>query len=223
MSGRFLSIGRLERRLWTGNAESIVFQPGVNLLVGPPNTGKTKWLRTLDHLLGDPDSIEAGFEEHIIEKYDAAAVELFVGEERMFVERRWKEAGSKTKVFVDGVDMGAREFQHLLLQKLGTPLLHFPKGNPMSGQTWPELSWRMLLRHIYRQQRFWGGLADQQPEGEQHACLLQFLGLAEHIFTDIYGRLIQLRLEVEKLKARREQYGLTLNTLGQEVLSDPDL
>ena len=44
----------------------------------------------------------------------------------------------------------------------------------MSGQTWPELSFRTLLRHIYRQQRFWSDLADKQPEGDQHACLLHF-------------------------------------------------
>src|SRR6185437_2810580 len=108
MSGPFLSIGRLERRLWNGNTEAITFRPGVNLLVGPPNTGKTKWLRTLDHLLGDPDPIEAVFEDHLIEKYDAAAVELLIGDERLVVERRWKEAGSKTKVFIDGADMTVR-------------------------------------------------------------------------------------------------------------------
>jgi hypothetical protein len=70
------------------------------------------------------------------------------------------------------------------MRKLGIPLLNFPKGNPMSGQTWPELSFRMLLRHIYRQQRFWIGITDQQPEGEQQACVLQFLGLAERLFTE---------------------------------------
>ena len=79
----------------------------------------------------------------------------------------------------------------------------------MSGQTWPELSFRMLLRHIYRQQRFWGGLADQQPDGEQHACLLQFLGLAERTYSESYGRLIELKTEAETLKVRRAQYGRT--------------
>jgi hypothetical protein len=223
MSGAFLSVGRLERRLWTGNVESIGFRPGVNLLVGPPNTGKTKWLQTLDHLLGDPASFEASFEEHLVEKYDAASAELLIGDERLLVQRRWKEAGAKTKLFVNDDEMTARDFQQLLMTKLGIPLLHFPKGNPLSGQTWPELSFRMLLRHVYRQQRFWSGLADLQPEGEQHACLLQFLGLAERIFTEAFGELVELKLEVERLKARREQYSLTLHELARDVLSDPDL
>ena len=119
--------------------------------------------------------------------------------------------------------MPARELQHFLLRKLGIPLLNFPKGNPMSGQTWPELSFRMLLRHIYRQQRFWIGIADQQPEGEQHACLLQFLGLAERLFTEEYGLLIKLKMEADRLKARREQYGQTLDELARDVLSMPGL
>ena len=93
----------------------------------------------------------------------------------------------------------------------------------MSGQTWPELSFRMLLRHVYRQQRFWSGIADQQPDGEQHACLLQFLGLAERIYTYDYGQLIKLRMEVDKMVARREQYSQTLDELARDVLAEPGL
>ncbi|WHO76236.1 hypothetical protein [Rhizobium sp. BT03] len=216
-----LSISRLERRHTNGNVEELIFHKGVNLLVGRPNTGKTKWLQTLDFLLGDPgeNPFEGAEEAGLAEKYDAAGAQLLLGDEEVRIERRWREQGAKTKVFVNGEGMPAREFQQWLMQRLEIPLLNFPKGNPMSGQTWPELSFRMLLRHIYRQQRFWGGLADQQPDGEQHACLLQFLGLAERIYTPEYGRLIGLKLEIERLKARREQYGHTLDDLAQEVLA----
>ena len=220
MSQPFLSIGRLSRTLSSGQTESLVFLPGVNLLVGSPNTGKTKWLQTLDHLLGDPASFDATFDEQLFAKYDSASVELLIGDESLSVERRWKEPGGKTKIFVNDEAMPAREFQHLLLEKLGIPLLHFPKGNPLSGQTWPELSFRMLLRHIYRQQRFWGGIADMQPEAEQHACLLQFLGLAEHIYTDDYGELVAIKLAAERLAARREQYGSTLDELAGDLLTE---
>lgn len=225
MSRPYLSIGRLERRLSSGSQESLELGPGVNLIVGRPNTGKTKWLQTLDYLLGDPgeNPFEGTVEEGLAEKYGAAGAELAVGEERLWVERRWREPGAKTKVFVDGQDMQTREFQQWLLDRLGIPLLSFPKGNPFSGQTWPELSFRMLLRHIYRQQRFWSSLADQQPDGEQHACLLQFLGLAERLYTEEYGRLVQLKMDVERLRARREQYKQTLDDLAREVLSEAGL
>ena len=225
MTVSYMSVLLLERRLSTGNVESLALEPGVKLLVGPPNTGKTKWLQTLDFLLGDlgENPFEDAEEVGLPEKYDAAAATLAIGEERVRIERRWREPGAKTKVFVDGEGMSAHDFQQWIMSRLGIPLLNFPKGNPMSGQTWPELSFRMLLRHVYRQQRFWSGIADQQPDGEQHACLLQFLGLAERIYTDDYGQLIKLRMEVEKLVARREQYSQTLDELARDVIAEPGL
>ncbi len=170
MSQSLLSIGQLQRRLTAGGEESLHFERGVNLLVGPPNTGKTRWLQTLDYLFGDPgdNPFEGAEDAGLADKYEAAAAELLVGEERLWIERRWRERGAKTKVFVDDVGMSAKEFQHLLMERLEIPLVSFPKGNPMSGQTWPELSFRTLLRHVHRQQRFWSGIADQQPDREQH-------------------------------------------------------
>jgi hypothetical protein len=225
MSRPYLFIHRLERQLSTGKKENLRFKSGVNLLVGRPNTGKTKWLQTLDYLLGDigENPFDGAEEEGLAEKYVAAGAELVIGEERLWIERRWHEPGAKSKVFVDSAGMVARDFQQFLMEKLGIPLLNFPKGNPLSAQTWPELSFRMLLRHIYRQQRFWGGIADQQYEGEQHACLLQFLGLAERLFTEQFGQLVKLKKEVDQLKVRRDQYGGTLNELARDILSEPGL
>ena len=221
----FLSIGSLQRRYTTGNTESIHFEVGVNVLIGRPNTGKTKWLETLDYLLGDAggNPFESHSDEPLSDKYDAAGVELFIGEERLFVERRWKDIGAKNKIFVNEEAFTPSDFQRLLLEKLNIPVLHFPKGNPMSGQTWPELSFRTLLRHMYRRQRFWGDIADQQPEGDQHASILQFLGLAKRIFNEDYGELIRLKMESERLRARRDQYEYTLKELAGDVLTEPTL
>ena len=224
MSAPFLSIRGLERRLATGNVESLTFEPGVNVFVGPPNTGKTKWLQTLDFLLGDTgaDPYEQSDVEGLADRYEAASTTLCIGDETFRIERRWREAGSKGKIFVGDEGMLAKDFQHWLMGKLGIPLVNFPKGNPMSGQTWPELSFRTLLRHIHRQQRFWSGLVDQQTETEQHASLLLFLGLAERIFSDDYGKLVELKLKAMRLRARREQYSETLNELAVELLDAED-
>ncbi|CAD5271546.1 conserved hypothetical protein [Bosea sp. 62] len=222
MTGHYLSVGRVERRLWTGNTEAIAFEPGVNLLIGRPNTGKTQWLKIIDFLLGDPDPFESRFDEVLSEKYEAAAAEFLIGSEKLVVERRWREAGMKTKAIVDGEVIDAVEFQHRLMAKLGIPVLHYPKGNPQSGQTWPELSFRSLLRHIHRRQGFWSDLADKQPEGEQHACLLQFGGIAELIYSDEYGDLIELTLEARRLTARLEQYNWTLDALARDLLDEND-
>ncbi|RJK98619.1 hypothetical protein [Paracoccus siganidrum] len=224
MSAPFLSIRDLERRLATGNVEHLTFVPGVNVFVGRPNTGKTKWLQTLDFLLGDTGAnpYEQSDEEGLAEKYEAASATICIGDETFRIERRWREVGAKGKVFVDDEGMLAKDFQHWLMEKLGIPLVNFPKGNPMSGQTWPELSFRTLLRHIFRQQRFWSGLVDQQTDNEQHASLLLFLGLAERIYSDDYGKLVDLKLKSMRLRARREQYSETLNDLAVNLLDSED-
>jgi hypothetical protein len=224
MSAPFLSIHSLERRLAIGNVEPLSFEPGVNVFVGRPNTGKTMWLQTLDFLLGDTGSnpFELSDDEGLPEKYEAAAATLCIGDKTFRVERRWREAGAKGKVFVNDEVMLAKDFQHWLMDKLGIPVVNFPKGNPMSGQTWPELSFRTLLRHIFRQQRFWSGLVDLQTETEQHASLLLFLGLAERIFSDDYGKLVELKLKAMRLRARREQYSETLNDLAVDLLDSED-
>lgn len=227
MNRKFINVLRLERTFAAGGMEKIAFESGVNLMIGLPNTGKTKWLETLDYLLGDAG--EAPYADHdddqsdLLEKYSEASALISVSDEQIHIVRKWKEPGVKSKVFVDGVPMTTGDFQTLLLEKLDIPAVNFPKGNPMSGQTWPSLSFRTMLRHMYRQQRFWGGLADQQSDPEQHAALLEFLGIADKIFTDDYGRLIHLRLNADKLKARRDSYSATLNELGLELLSEPEL
>lgn len=225
MSNQFLSISRLDRHLANGKSEHLDFEPRVNLLVGPPNTGKTKWFQTLDFLLGDEgqNPFEGTEETGLDKKYDAAGANIAIGEERFRIDRRWGQVGAKGKIIVDEQEVPAREFQHWLMEKLGIPVLHYPKGNPMSGQTWPELSFRSLLRHIHRQQRFWSDLADKQSEDEQHACLLQFLGLAEILYSDDYAELVRLKMHSQRLRARRDQYGQTLEEVTREVLSEPGL
>jgi hypothetical protein len=223
----FLSIRSISRRLKDNQRiESLKFVDGVNVVLGKPNTGKTKWMQTLDFLLGEAgekNPLTPADDERLKDKYDAASAELNVGEERLTIERRWLEPGAIGKVFVNGQPMVVREFQHYLLEKLGIPLVHYPKGNPASGQTWPELSFRSLLRHIYRRQKLWTDIADQQPDDEQHACLMQFLGLAERVFTPQYGQLVRLKVDVDRLKARREQHGTVLSSLTNELVADPGM
>ncbi len=221
----FLSIQKVERTFAKGDVEELDFVGGVNLLIGAPNTGKTKWLQTLDYLLGDngENPFAGEKDEFLSEEYVAAAADLMVGSEPYRVERRWNEAGAKSKVFVDDESMSSKEFQHFLMEKLAIPLLNFPKGNPYSGQTWPELSFRTLLRHMYRQQRFWSGLVDRQSEDEQRACVLQFLGLAEGIYTPDLGEVVRLTREIEHLRARRDQYDDTLSELARDLLGDENI
>ncbi|WP_448479489.1 hypothetical protein [Pseudoxanthomonas mexicana] len=83
MSTHFLTINRLERVLTRGGVEAFDLDVGVNLIIGRPNTGKTKWLQTLDYLLGDagdnPYVDDDDLEEDISEKYSVAKAHISNG------------------------------------------------------------------------------------------------------------------------------------------------
>ena len=223
MASKTLVIKELIRTPQYGPEDKLEFTNGVNLIVGPGNSGKTKWLNMLDYLLGDSGKTEDAFPSELVEKFDTVGARFIIDNEEFFVERRWKEKGTRGKVFVEGDEIPAHEFQQFLLERLNIPIVHFPKGNPYEERAWPELSWRIILRHIYRQQRFWGDIADKQPEVEQHASLMQFLGIAEFLFSGKSGELVSKRKELWKLQGAKEQYLKLLDQISKDVADEKEI
>src|SRR6266498_213655 len=177
MAGR-LVINSVSRHRSDGSIESLEFKEGVNVLIGEGNTGKTKWFQTIDYLLGDEVSTEERQdpENVLFNLFDSASVVMSLNGEEVSVERKWREPGSLSKVYVNGVAENVKDYCRFLMGRLGIPLLHYPQGNPYSSRTWPELTWRILFRHVYRRETLWSDLADLQPEVDQHASLMLFLG-----------------------------------------------
>lgn len=219
---RRLLLRSMERYPTAGPEDRLCFEPGVNVLVGAPNTGKTSWLRILDYLQGDIDTPDGALGE-LAAKYERGVATFEVDGEPLVIERRWREPGRKTKILVNGNEHPATEFSALLLDRLGIPRVHFPKGNPFAETTWPELSWRMLLRHVYRKESSWSDLADRQPEGEQHAVLLQFLGLAEAVFPETLGLQVSRRKELLALEARQTEFRSILDEVSHDLIDDPSV
>ncbi len=218
-----LIINYVERQTNEGVKETLTFKPGVNTIAGPPNSGKTKWLSMLDYIFGETGRPEDAFGEDLAEKYSIISAGIEIENEKIEIERRWKELGAKGKVFINGEPKDVREFSNFLLKKLDIPTLHFPKGSPYSEKTWPELSWRMLLRHIYRQERFWSDIADKQPESEQFAVLTQFLGVAEKLFPKEFEDVITKRKELYMLKGQKNQFQEILDRITTAMVSDPNI
>lgn len=202
--------------------DQLSFNNGVNVLVGRPNTGKTKWLQMLDYAFGSDSPPKEAFGEDLAEKFSRIEVTAEIDGEPLLIERRWHEPGNRTKVFVDGQAMGEREFSTLLLTRLDIPVLHYPQGDPHGPRTWPQLSWRSLLRHIYRRQHFWSDLADAQPTSEQHAALLQFVGVAEHLFSDEYAKLVAQEKQMWELQTSKQQFLQMLHEVSRELLDQQD-
>ena len=218
-----LMIQRLIRTLWSGGTETMDLQPGVNVIVGPANSGKTTWLRMLDFLMGDSDSAAIRFDDEIVRKYNSVGAQLNVGDQTILVERRWVAGGSRSQMLVNGNRLNVGDFQTLLLSGLQIPVLQYPQGSVHAERTWSTLGWRTLLRHIYRRQEFWGSLVPLQPESEQHACILQFLGIAESLFSDEYAELVDIRRQIARLQARKDSFMETVYEISPHLLTDPFL
>lgn len=205
------------------NEDMLAFEPGVNVIVGPPNTGKTKWLSMLDYLFGDPDSPEDSLGEDIADKYNAIQAQVSISGETLNLERRWGERGARTKVFVNEDPLTDMAFQEFLMGKLGIPIIHYPQGNPYGPRAWPLLSWRGMYRHMFRQQTYWSDIADRQFVSEQYACLLQFLGIAERYYSRQYAELVSKENKVRELQSRKDQFIDMLQEVSREITDEEEL
>lgn len=224
MSTKTLRIKKLSRFPKTGDFDELNFEPGFNILVGQPNTGKTQWLRMLSFLMGDRETNPVKiFNEALVDKYESIEGVFLIDEQEITLRRYWKQPGNRGKVFVDDVPIGVDQFSEYFLSLLEIPVLHYPQGNPLSSRTWPELSWRELLRHIYRKQKSWENLASKQVEVAQHACILQFLGIAEYLFSSEYEKLAEKQKEIYRQEVLKSEFVNTLNQVSRELLNERGL
>lgn len=215
---RTVRFHNLKRVSIAGETELLELTDGVNLLVGSPNTGKTKWLSILDFLLGDTDTPEKEFGPELAKKYKEASVELVIADESWELRRNWMEAGKRGKLFLNGQALDAEDFSTFIFEQLDWPLLRYPQGNPYNPRLWKTLGWRSLFRHIYRQQDYWGDLVDKQFPAEQHACVLYFLGIAQKLFTTQTSSIIDKDKQRLILTDEKERFVSILTDISQQLL-----
>jgi rubrerythrin len=219
MSAARLNVHTLTRIFVNGEEESLQFEPGVNVLVGPPNTGKSGWLRTLDFLFGDDAKVEDALGTRIAPLYRGARATLTINGRELTLERRWGAGDVRGKVYVDGLPIEHGEFSDDFLPRLGLPVLRVPSGDPFGPRKWPRLAWRTLYRHIYRHENSWDDIASKQPDSEQHACIALFLGVAERLFPPEYGQLVQKQRDLDAFQARRDQFVASLQDVARELVA----
>ncbi len=222
MTARNLRIKSANRYPELGEHDSIAFDNGVNVIVGELQAGKTTWLRMIDYALGDTGKLEEAFDAALAEKYERVKVVLAIGEKDFVVERKWKESGAKTKIFLDGERLSTTEFSASLLRALDIPLIHIPIGNPFE-RTWPELSWRELFRHLYKAERPWGGFAEKQPDVTRSACLLHFLGAATSLYPEERGIPVRKKKEKERLEAQKDVFAGVMQEIAVELVGLRDM
>lgn len=219
MSAKSLAVLEVSRQADGAKPEAIVLERGMNLLVGRPNTGKSSWLRFIDYLLGSTkqDPTEA-LGEQLASKYASAWADFELGGQRRRVERRWAERGGRTRMLLDDTPIAPDEFSTFLLGELGAPIVRYPRGNPYAERAWATLSWRTLMRHVYRREDQWVDLMPKQPDGEFFACLLEFTGLVEYVYPDALSDLVEKRRAFEQLVAQRDSFVRMLRQVTEQLL-----
>lgn len=196
---------------------------GVNVIVGEMQAGKTKWLQMIDFVLGDPGNAEDAFDKELADKYERIALTLDIGGREFVIERRWKEVGAKLKIFVNEEGMAAKQFSQFILGELDIPLIQVPSGSPYSDRTWPELSWRELLRHMYKQELLWSDFAQKQAEVVRSACILHFLDAAKHLYSDEFGQFVAKQKEKAKLEAQKTVFVGVMQDLAVDLVGQPEM
>ena len=202
------------------SVDRLELKRGVNVLYGPPNTGKTRWLEMIDYVFGETDKAEDKLGEDIFYKYNSMSVAVEIAGKKFIFSRRWKERGGKTKVYINDESYDATDFQSFLLEQLKIPEVSYPQGNPYGSRGWPTLRFRSLYRHMYRRQKLWDEFADKQAVSEQHACIAQFLGLADKLFSDSYAELVLKQKKIYELESQRENYLNILSEISNDLIGE---
>src|SRR4051812_36668913 len=134
---RRLFIAKLERTTADGQIESLEFEPGVNVIVGPQNAGKSTWLRMLDYLMGETESVAEKFDQVIVRKYRSVSATVHFEDEVAVLERQWGEDGRRSQMTLNGERFAVSDAQTLFLCRLGIPILRYPQGNVLASErTW---------------------------------------------------------------------------------------
>lgn len=222
MPGR-LFIHSLTRSTRDGANETLHFEEGVNVLVGEQNSGKSTWLRMLDFLMFQGSSAKERFEENLVSKYASISAVMTVGERTLTMTKSWDADGVRAVSAIDDERMSVSDIEALFMSLLGIPVLRYPQGALTSDRTWPTLGWRSMYRHIYRRQDFWSDLAPEQPDSEQQAVLLQFLGIAEAIYSDDLALLADKRREITRAENQKDFFLQLVQQIAPGLFPDEDL
>ena len=223
MTAKKMHIIRANRYPEQDAFDTLELDKGVNVIVGELNAGKTKWLQMIDFVLGDDGKPEEAFDQKLTEKYDGLKLTVIIDDEEFNIGRNWKQVGVKSKIYVNDQGMSSKQFSEFILGKLEIPIIHVPSGNPYANRTWPELSWRELFRHMYKQERFWSDFAQKQVEVVRSACILHFLSAATSLYPREYGDLVAKKRERDQLEAQKNVFARVLQEVAVEVVRQPEM
>ncbi|MFD2414846.1 hypothetical protein [Amycolatopsis pigmentata] len=178
--GRGLRILRVQMVQRSGEIDEYDFSGvATTILTGPRNSSKTTTLKVIDFCLGGGGSVARKLGTAIDEKYVLLSVDIAINGQLHRMTRDF-EFGRRDRVLIDdSIDRTTNEMSEWLLRELGWPQLLIPKGvNAGTASQQTPLTFRSVLRHIYRREDSWIEFAKKEEEFLRRAVISLMLGLA---------------------------------------------
>jgi hypothetical protein len=179
--GRGLRILRVEMVQKSGEVETYDFTgAATTVLTGPRNSSKTTTLKVIDFCLGGRNSVAEDLGAALEEKYVEFATDIAIDGTRHRLVRG-SGFGQRGRVQIDDEPQAPTpaELSDWLLRQLGWPQLQIPLGRNFTTATQQTpLTFRALLRHIYRREDSWTDFAIREQEYLRRAVISLFLGFA---------------------------------------------
>lgn len=150
------------------------------VLTGARNSSKTTTLKVIDFCLGGRGSVAEELGAALDDKYVALAIDIAIDGIRHRLTREFG-FGQRTRVQIDDEPdpPTAADLSNWLMRRLGWPQLQIPLGrNPATATQQTPLTFRALLRHIYRREDSWTDFAIREQEFLRRAVISLFLGFA---------------------------------------------
>ncbi|MBV6701936.1 hypothetical protein KV557_33350 [Kitasatospora aureofaciens] len=151
---------------------------GLNIIQGVRNSSKTTTLKAIDYCLGKSGSPADALKAAVADEYIEILADLTVNGSPAEI-RRSLQHGRQNKVVVNGNEFPVAEFSSRILRELGWPDLSIPKGlHAATATELVPLSFRSVLRHMYRNEDSWTQFADKEQEYLRRAVISFLLGFA---------------------------------------------
>jgi hypothetical protein len=195
----------LERYRRNGDIEETAFGPQLTLLIGPRNSSKTTTLEMIDFCFGESDSAERALGTDVVSNYVGLRLNLSIRGQSHTIERALAQSfGPLTRIVIgENEQVDARSFSDWMMNELGWPRIEIPKGRQarLATETVP-LTFRTLLRHIYRRENSWYEFASREEEYHRRAVTAFFLGLAESRYSNEDFRVGEAERNVRAVEAQ---------------------
>ncbi|KAB8178338.1 hypothetical protein [Microbispora catharanthi] len=186
----------------SGEFEEYSFRPvGLNVLTGVRNSSKTTTLKAIDYVFGDRGGVIDALGSAVADEYvEISLVVALNGTIRRI--RRNLRRPNIGKVFVDDIELSAAAFSGFIMNELGWPSINIPKGiSALTASEVIPLTFRSVLRHIYRNEDSWTSFANQEHEYLRRAVISLLLGFARERYETNEFELNQARKRLTEAQA----------------------